>query len=371
MGKKLKIAFAVLVFWVFLFLGWEWWYSYPKIRFHPVATTISEDHKIDSMLYQAISDYLLPGISVAVVKEGKVKYLKAFGFKNLEHKDTLSTDSKILVASVSKLFTALTTASILIQRDIHADGQLKEMKVLNDRTGSSFYDLKVADILQHRSGIEDRSIAKQLLAFSRKSNLEEWGESLITSYSAGKINDYQYADANYDLLGYLLQDSENLDFSTIAHDVVFQKAGMNSSEFIQEWPQIDNSLTGYQSTVIWKRIVPKRIKFDVLPSPSSGMISTTKDMSIALIHLLRGNMGIFQSAVNWLENGSEVPLGFQRIQINGQEWQGHYGGQAGYSSFFFFNRSNEIGIFLFANSKDEDDFRLKIATQLADHFTAE
>ena len=371
MGKKLKIAFAILVFWVFLFLGWEWWYSYPKIRFHPVVATNSEDHKVDSILHQAISDYLLPGISVAVVKDGKVKYLKAFGFKNLELKDTLNTDSKILVASVSKLFTALTTASILLKQDIQPDDRVKELKVLHDQSSSSFYDLKISEILLHRSGIKDESIAERLLAFSRKSNLDQWGESFIKSYSAGKSNEYQYADANYDLLGYLLQDSEKLSFNTIAHDAVFQKAGMNSSEFIREWPQTENSLTGYQSTVIWKRIAPKRIKFEFLPSPSSGMITTTKDVSVALIHLLRGDMGVFQPALDWLEDNQGDIVGFQKVDINGQEWLGHFGGQAGYSSFLFYNRKSEIGIFLFANSKDVDDFRLKIATQLAAHFMSE
>jgi hypothetical protein len=102
-----------------------------------------------------------------------------------------------------------------------------------------------------------------------------------------------------------------------------------------------------------------------LPSPSSGLLTSTKDMSIALIHLLRGDMGNFQEELAWLNDQENAKfLGFQKIKILDSDWIGHYGGQAGYSSFFFFSKNEETGIFLFFNLKDPADYRLDLSEKI-------
>ena len=180
---------------------------------------------------------------------------------------------------------------------------------------------------------------------------------------------YNYADANYDLLGFLITRPDDFDLDSISKTHVFEPSGMVNSTFVSDWPIEENGLTGYQKAFIWKRIEPKRIKFSILPSPSSGLVTTTKDMSKALTHLLKGENGAYSEALSWLENEDGLPLGFQKIQISGKDWVGHFGGQAGYSSLLFYSRETDTGIFLFSNSRDEKGFRIEIANQVLSYIS--
>ena len=366
MSKKIKILFAFLVFWVALLVAWEWWQSYPKVRFSPPLNTTSQNEGLDSILNQAMSTYLLPGISLAIVKNGKVTYLNAFGYENLDTKDPLTVESKIVVASVSKLFTALGLAIIQEEKGHLPNTPLNSMGMGIKVNSSNTSNLRPQDILSHESRIRDKNFSEKIFSFSNSQDLYEWGEEFLdkpSTYDSDSIV-YSYADANFDLLGYLISVSAKMDFDSLMKSKVLIPSGMLNSEFITSWPIEDNKITGYQKTFLWKRIEPKRISFPILPSPSSGLITTPKDMSLALIHLLRGEMGFFQKSLNWLTpEGESAPLGFQRTQINGDEWIGHFGGQAGYSSLLFYSKKADTGIFLFANSRDKEDFRIEIARQ--------
>ena len=366
MNQKIKVFSAVLVFWAALFVAWEWWHSFPKVRTNPSLKLSSTVAGVDSILNQAMSTYLLPGISVAVVKSDQVIYLNAFGFENLQTKAPLTVDSQILVASVSKLFTALALSKVMSERGILPADSLAIFS-LKDLYASPLSNLQFKSLLSHTSGLRDMNFKEKIFSSSKTQSLKEWGTDFL---QAPKANDpeaieYSYSDSNYDFLGYLLGESEQLDFAELLDRNVFAPCGMINSAFVNHWPIEETGITGYQKTFLWKRIEPKRIKFSVLPSPSSGLVTTTKDMSIAMTQLLRGNMGVYQKELEWLRiDGSNEQLGFQKTQINGTEWLGHFGGQAGYSSLMFYSKEADTGIFLFSNSRDKEDFRIEVARQV-------
>ena len=362
MFQKIKVLVSFFVFWTAVYIAWEWWYSFPNVRIPPNLKVNSMQDGIDSILQEAMSTYLLPGISVAVVKEGKVIYLNAFGFENLETKDSLTVNSRILEASISKLFIALGVGGSFHDKGISAADSLYAIESGHVPNSSGLADIRIENLLTHQSGLLDKSFSEKIFSFSTFQTLSEWGMEFtvnMTSYSMDSAT-YTYADSNYDFLGFLSIAVDNFDLNSIIKTQVFEPSGMANSEFVSHWPLEESGLTGYQKTFIWKRIEPKRIKFSILPSPSSGLVTTTKDMSVALIHLLDGQKGKFSKQLSWLTVHTEVPLGFQKTQLNGTDWIGHFG----YSSLFFYSSEKDTGIFLFSNAKDEEGFRSKIASQV-------
>lgn len=372
MSKKIKIILAVLVFWIALFMSWEWWHSFPKHVFKPAMKVSTESEGIDSILNQSMSTYLLPGVSLAVVKNGKVSYLNAFGFENLETKDSLTIESQILVASVSKLFTAIALANVFQNLGFLPEDNLYTLGLSENVKSSSLVSLRIQDLLSHQSGIRDRNFSEKIISSSKLQTLHEWGDEFIAnSHVFQKGSEaYNYADANFDLLGLFLSQTVGIDFDSVVQSEVLKPSGMVNSKFISIWPMEENGLSGYQKAFIWKRLEAKRMRFPILPSPSSGLLTTTKDMSLALVQLLLSENGVYQKALNWLKiESNEVPLGFQKTQINGSEWIGHYGGQAGYSSFMFYSKEANTAIFLFANARDKSDFRIEIANQIISYIS--
>jgi CubicO group peptidase (beta-lactamase class C family) len=61
----------------------------------------------DAIVAKAITDSHIPGLSIAVVQDGKVIYAKGFGFRDVENKLPVTTDTLFAIGSVSKSFTSL------------------------------------------------------------------------------------------------------------------------------------------------------------------------------------------------------------------------------------------------------------------------
>ncbi|MFT4857861.1 MAG: CubicO group peptidase (beta-lactamase class C family) [Algoriphagus sp.] len=360
-GPKIKYFLVFLILWAFGFLSWEWWNSYPKISLAVLKSAAGFEGKIDSILYQAINEYRLPGVSLALVKEGKLVYMNALGFENLRTKAPLNPTSTIPVASISKLFTALTIANKALSTDLEANTSLK------NRSNTLFPPLSLSQLLEHRSGLKSEYSIRSRLFRKLKTGLKDWGTAYMEKLKFETINSapYFYSDLNYDLLGYWLERQSEITFQNQVSENIFTSAGMEQSFFMDLNSADTLSISGYQHTFLWKRLEENQLKLRILPSPSSGLLTSTKDMSIALIHLLRGDMGNFQEELAWLNDQENAKLlGFQKIKILDSDWIGHYGGQAGYSSFFFFSKNEDTGIFLFFNLKDPADYRLDLSKKI-------
>jgi len=66
----------------------------------------SPEPKIDQLVASAISKNDIPGMSLAVVKDGRIVYAKGFGTTSLTAERRPSGDTQYRIASVSKPLTA-------------------------------------------------------------------------------------------------------------------------------------------------------------------------------------------------------------------------------------------------------------------------
>jgi len=361
MAKKIKLVLFFLIFWLAAFLAWEWWNSFPKVKLVDFAPEEGLKGKMDSILLAAINEYRLPGVSLALVKDGKVVYLNALGYQNLETKELLDVSSSIPVVSVSKIFTALTLANTALAIEKRNSDSLQD-SLFHKFPGLTFYQL-----LEHKSGLEANRSFGSLLFGKRNPSLDDWGMQFLEKIDLPESGNLPmvYSDLNFDLLGFWLEKNRESEFPEQVLSQIFEPAGMDQSRFVKfaDWDSL--AIQGYQGTFLWKRLGEKQLKFQVYPSPSTGLVTSTQDMSRALIHLLRGHMGNFQEELEWLEDHENAKLlGFQKIRILDSDWIGHFGGQAGYSSFFFFSKNENAGIFLFFNLKDSEEYRLELSKKL-------
>jgi CubicO group peptidase (beta-lactamase class C family) len=96
----------------------------------------------------------VPGIAVAVVKDGKVIYERGFGLRDLQGKNPVDRHTKFCIASITKSFTA-TALEILADR-----GKLKMSDRVTDhlpwfRMSDPYVtrEMRLRDLLAHRSGL--------------------------------------------------------------------------------------------------------------------------------------------------------------------------------------------------------------------------
>lgn len=358
MNWKIKYLFLGFTCWILLFLGWEWWNSYPKVRLEPISFPESREARIDSLLVQSLSNFLIPGIAVGIIEDQKITYLKAFGYQNLETKDTLTLESQIPVASVSKLFTALSLANFALEKGISIDTAFNSLLLKNKRLPPEFDGITLRELLTHTSGLSDKSWLQNIPIGAQKRKLSNISQNL--NLPDGK-KEFQYADVNFDLIGYVLEEGTKTSFETLIRENMLSIGGMEQSYFLTAEPADSFPVLGYKHTFLWKRMEPAKLNIERSPSPSSGLVVTPLDLSKALLYLCRGGMGIFGEELEWLKEGSQTPAGFQKITINQTEFLGHFGGSGGFSSLLLYSPVSETGLFLLSNARDMGEFRKQIS----------
>ncbi len=110
----------------------------------------------DSYIQTAMIDWQIPGMSVAIVKDGKIIYAKGYGVRNISRPNEKVDENTIFaIGSNTKAFTA--TALALLQQERKLS--------LEDKVGRFFPNFKMADdfatqemtikdLLTHRIGID-------------------------------------------------------------------------------------------------------------------------------------------------------------------------------------------------------------------------
>lgn len=118
------------------------------------STSSSGLNGIEAFVEQVMKDWKVPGIAVAVVKDGKIEYAKGFGDRDVAKGLKVTPDTLFAIGSCSKAFTA-TALAMLVE-----DGKLEWDKPLIDYLPDlRLYDayttanIRPRDLLTHQSGL--------------------------------------------------------------------------------------------------------------------------------------------------------------------------------------------------------------------------
>jgi CubicO group peptidase (beta-lactamase class C family) len=103
---------------------------------------------------QALASFHTPGMSVGIIKDGKVVYLKGHGYRNLEQKLPVTAETYFRLGSTSKAFTAASVAKLVEDLDIpwntHVTDILSDFQMQDPWVTREF---TILDLLTHRSGL--------------------------------------------------------------------------------------------------------------------------------------------------------------------------------------------------------------------------
>ena len=108
---------------------------------------------IDEYIQQGLKDWDLPGLSVVIVKDGKIALMKGYGVKNLDSREPVDENTLFMIASNTKLFTGTALALLETRQKLN----------LNDKITKYFPDFRlydtvttklvtIRDMLTHRIG---------------------------------------------------------------------------------------------------------------------------------------------------------------------------------------------------------------------------
>jgi CubicO group peptidase (beta-lactamase class C family) len=208
-----------------------------------LAASASAD-QIDDLVREAMKKQGIPGLTLAVMRDGKPIKVKGYGFANLEHRVPARPETVYQSGSVGKQFTA-TLVMMLVQ-----DGKLSLDDSISKwfpEGGEAWKPVLVRHLLSHTSGLPDMPYG---LMDMRKPYTEDDFVKLLVGQKPLKApgTEWRYNNGGYVMLGVLIHRLTGKFYGDLLQERIFRPLGMNTARIISEQDIIPNRAAGYEMT---------------------------------------------------------------------------------------------------------------------------
>lgn len=326
--------------------------------------------QVDSLVKSEMQKQKIPGLSIVVVKDGKVDYIKGYGFANLEHKVPVKLETVFQAGSVGKQFTAFAIMLLVEEGKMNLYDRLTKYF---PNAPSGWDSVTVKNLLTHTGGFGDYPADFNFRADYSEDSLFQLISKIPLLFKAGEKS--QYSNIGYVTLGLVIGKVTGKFYGEFLQQRIFKPLGMRTARVISEYDIVLNRAAGY-------RIENGEIRNQRWVSPT---VNSTADGSLYVSAM---DMAKWESALNagkllklenydvmWspviLNDGSTYPYGFGwRIDsVNGRRILDHNGTWQGFEAVIRRYPEGKLGIIVFANLLGSNPN--KIATRVMELYQPE
>lgn len=194
----------------------------------PVIAKAQLEAVVDGVVRQHMLEKQIPGMSLAIVQDGKVLFAGGYGKASLEFDVPATSDTVYPISSVSKIFAGLLAARLVEAGKLNLDASIAEFF---DETPQDKRTITVRHLLQHTHGLEDFYRSQTYRIETGKSvdtsiadELIRWSLNRPARFSPG--TEWVYSLAGYVMLAEVLQLAGGMPYEALLEDYVFKPVGM-------------------------------------------------------------------------------------------------------------------------------------------------
>ncbi len=326
--------------------------------------------------------YRIPGVSVAVVNQGRIEWAKGYGVKEAGGQDPVTPETLFQAASVSKPLTSLGALALVEQGLLDLDGpvneRLKSWKI-PENAFTTQEKVTLRRLLTHTAGLK----MPPPLGYATTAPLPTLVQILKGESPANtppvRIEAVPGASQHYSNQGFLvaqllISEASGKSFADFMKAKVLDPLGMTRSTFVQPLPErfVQDAATGHLPS---GAALPG--KWFVYPElASSGLWSTPSDLcrlAIGLQTMATGTPHKVLSPAMAAQMLRPQVGGFGLgIGVSGDATQdiilSHGGGTEGFTCMFFAYAHRGQGAVVMTNSKNVGELVNEIMRSLAQEY---
>ncbi|MGC5584620.1 serine hydrolase domain-containing protein [Ornithinimicrobium sp. W1665] len=270
--------------------------------------------ELDAFLQEQHRELHLPGLAVTVLLDGEV-YLEATYGEAAPGGPPVTPDTPFVLGSTSKQFTGLAVQQLVADGRLALDTPVRT--VLPELGGGAWSGVTVRHLLAHRSGLtEEDGLGQWGLGEVPGSIQEEVGRLAEVTPAAGPGERFEYSNANYDLLGAVVERVTGQSFESALQELVAAPLGLEATTTDLDLAR-ERGLAAGHYTVLrrWNVEVPGPLPPGA--APSGFVTSTARDLTRLLQAHLDGGSGLDEAVLA----AAREPLGEVVDQVDyGSGW---------------------------------------------------
>lgn len=334
---------------------------------------------LDSYINKGLKDWDIPGLSIVVIKDGKVIAMKGYGIRDLQSQQPVDENTLFMIASNTKLFTGTSLALL------EARGKLS----LNDKITKYFPDyrlydtittklLTIRDMLTHRIGTK-----------TFQGDFTFWNTSLSREEIMKKMRllkptqifrqDYGYCNSCFMTAGQIIPKVTGKQWEDFVHDSIVAPLNMKSTLVLSTGVENQANVATPYTTSYTNQL--KQVPYDNWNNlaPAASIISNVSDLSHWLLMQLDSGRYNGKQILPWsvLQKTRDVNiitssrkssvfpmhfrgygLGLNVADYNGRQVYWHTGGAGGMVSNVCFVPEEKLGIAILTNNDNQSFFEL-------------
>jgi len=283
----------------------------PLIALTLIASSTTRADQVDDYIRQAMQKSRIPGLALAVVKDGTVIKAQGYGVANLETETPVTPNTVFELASITKQFTATAIMLLVEEGKVGLDERISKYL---ENTPDSWKNITVRHLLTHTSGLptlgkDFRSLVWTLEVSTAK--MYDAARKDAVGFAAGEK--WEYSDEGYFLFGMIIERVTGQQYANFLAERIFNPAGMSNTSVLNQYKVIKNRARGY--TIFHNEVVNIRRDVQVELPSHYGIMSTALDLA-KWDTALRSERILKQSSLKlmWtsarLNSGKTQPYGF-------------------------------------------------------------
>jgi CubicO group peptidase (beta-lactamase class C family) len=308
---------------------------------------------VDSLVSSQMTKQHIPGLSLAIIKDGNVLVAKGYGLANLEHNIPATEETIYKIGSVSKHMVA--TATILLIQE----GKLRltdSIPKFFKGSPESWNKITIRHLMNHTSGLPRESPLEDNMKIQTDSVLIRGAYDSKLLFEPG--SKWQYCNLGYFMLADIIRQLSGASFAGFMEKQVFNKYNLSNTRTTTTSALVKNRADGY----VYRSDGSYYNAEDYLAlRPSGAFISSIKDL-IKWEMLMQNNKLLSQE--NWSKmwqdkvktpNADKPPFqhygyGWDVIEYKKGLVQNHGGSLPGFTSKYFRSVDGKTAIIVLSNA---------------------
>ena len=194
--------------------------------------TLRWTRKVDAYIKQQIRKYKIPGLSVAVVRKGRVVKLNGYGVASVEFDVPADTNTVYQLFSVSKIFAGVAVMKLVEEGRLSLDTAVTEIVPTLPREWRAIH---IRHLLTHTSGLPEMSANPRFACLPEDKKKRVTPEEEIAFLSELPLKfqpgaKWSYHLSGYHLLGFIVQKLTRQSYAAYLEARIFAPLGMACDE---------------------------------------------------------------------------------------------------------------------------------------------
>jgi D-alanyl-D-alanine carboxypeptidase len=327
--------------------------------------------QIDDYFAAQLPRLHIPGVSLAIVRDGRVTKAQGYGFANLELKAPATKETVYEIGSNTKQFTAAAIMMLVEEGKVRLDDSVTKYFAEAPR---AWRGITIRHLLTHTSGIQNHVAVPDWLDVFRtnlkfetappRDELLKMFFKLPLEFQPGET--WAYDNTGYYLLGIVIEKASGKSYWQFLDERIFKPLGMNATRNTDPQPIVPNRASGYE----WKndRFENRPALLPAIAFSAGSLLSTVEDMArwdaalYAEKLLKKSSLDQIWTAA---ATNDKAPMPFNYgfgwfvDSYHGHRFVQHSGGTPGFSSVIYRFIDDKLTIIILTNHSD------RIVDQLA------